>query len=430
MSGKSKKKRTGNVDHGQFRPGLRPEELLPLIRQVSLAAAEDPDDFAEVTMTTFDAKAQELGIAIPKAKSLTQRFHTGWNELLLIAHADPVIAARRLGLATSDRSRKGLTVAECAYALRRVARSLDVETLKREQYAEERAAMVQRAGRSAEAQTAAELVLPTLNQINEVLEQHQAREGLDAFGWDDLLDLAGLERRDPSESRGGLTPEQAVEMFASEFGRAPSGTKVLIRWAAARQLRCAQIPTPLVQATVRALNGRRVAEGLEPLEPMAPKDVDWAQVAPVAEPTRWRMRPRGSWVKRNCVAGMALAMQGLPSTARLTQAALKAAAKKDPDVPGYTQVHTALRDHNAEHGSEETFDLWRQEAARLGRTKTETELRELAAPVLPEKQQLNAMNAGFASLREDEQAAADFDAETAQWDSTSGDGLRAEAQEL
>jgi hypothetical protein len=71
--------------------------------------------------------------------------------------------------------------------------------------------------------------------------------------------------------------------------------------------------------------------------------------------------------------------------------------------------------------SEQTRDVLRELARREGTTMGE--LLERAVEQYRQERLIAASNAAYAALRRDSKAAADFDAEVAEWDPTLSDGL-------
>jgi hypothetical protein len=240
--------------------------------------------------------------------------------------------------------------------------------------------MLRRAGRSATAYTGGQLALPTINQIAEIMNQHRERTGIEIFGWDELLDSAGLERRGTAD-HGGLTPQEAVAAFAEHLGALPGGRSTLARWAKQRGLALSDGCKDAAQlrAAREALNAQRVADGLAPLHNADTGEVDWDNIPPAEVQTRRVTLPSGAWHKQLAVIGMALAMKRIGPNQTLKQRALNAEAPKDQMIPGYSTVHKTLTRHNKTlpEAQQETFDQWRREAAELARTNDADQLREL-----------------------------------------------------
>lgn len=410
---------------GRFLASKRPDELLPAIKQVC-DSIDGAEDYSEITTTDFDRAAAKLtDVEIPQAKSICQRLGVSWYVLLTAAHAEPKMGVRILGIGASNRGRKGWRIEDAHHALRRIAFSLGQDTLNPAEYAREREEMLRRAGRSATTTAGGQFALPTVNQLAEIMAQYREKNDIEIFGWDELLESAGLKPRGARESTS-LTVDLAVAAFAEHFEALPNRNQ-LRRWANLRQLRLASEckNTETLTAARHAFNAKRVADGLEPLPDAETRRLDWDGVEQASEPTQKKALPKGFWVKPTVLAGMALAMKRIDGSKTLSQRVLNEQATKDRLIPGYSTVERVLKRHNAQlPGSEQDrFDQWRHEAAQLARDNTAEQLREMLGAAEPstDGELLEAANEDFALVRADPDASAGFDAETAAWDNAADD---------
>lgn len=313
-----------------------PRQLVDVVHDVT--AFVNPDLPQSVRQRQFDDARARAGVPdVPSARAIFQRLGVGWAELKRIAHGPQAKRLQRLRIAQSDRGRKGISIAQVHVAMRQVAARLSKSWIDRSDYVKGRELMSGRGRRA----------LPSLNQVEEVLEQ----EGLT---WVRGVEGAGLEPPQ-TVAQSGLGAREAARAFADTLGMVPRGVTQLIEWGKAAGVSVAmqaRYASALEQA-ISELQAERARAGLEPL-PVAPRDA--ALVPPgraAAGPVRRRY-----WNKETIIDGMAIAVRYLRAGESLSQRTLKRIARdyRDQPIPSYSTVQEHL------HG--ESFSDWCREAER------------------------------------------------------------------
>jgi hypothetical protein len=329
----------------RFRPRHRSEQLLLIVRDVCIHA--DPERPHGVSQPRFDeARASACHPDSPRAHKIAERLGVFWAELL---HAvfDAARPAAMVAVHASDRTRKGFALDDVVSALRMVANHVGASDLSRADYTRGREALVAADARAWAHGGQATLMLPTLNQLDEVLARNE-------LGWPDALAAAGLGR--VRHGRAGMTVDEAVAAFALDTGCVPATRVQLERWrlATGHALNIQSFSAAEVKAAVLAFNSAQE----EPLPP-APRAMSFAGLVSKT-PTLRTKWPRGA-SEEQFIAGLVRAIGLLLPGERLTQDALRRITKAHPHelVPSWQAVVNGI-----ERTPGASWAGWRDEAIR------------------------------------------------------------------
>jgi hypothetical protein len=341
----------------KFTPAHNDLELLAIVRQVADRAA--PDDPLGVSGPVWDKHRDVAGRGdTPRASSVARRFGLSWSDVLRVAYADRSDALRQLNTLRADKGRKNIKLTGVVLALRQAAVRLDQQELDRSDYTRARKQILAPSARTRHAHIA-EKAIPSLTQVEEVLRQND-------MSWEDVVRRAGL--RVPTTSKGthGLLIREAVAAFVEDTGKLPRGSGQVRDWASARSVPLRrshgeQLAGPTEHAIAEIVAARKAAG--EPELPVADVHEQFTGTRPVTD-----KRPqKKDWNRESLITGMALATRELPPGAVLSQRELKriAAHRRDLPIPSYSVINRHLR---RSHPGE-TWEEWRDEAARLARVR-------------------------------------------------------------
>jgi hypothetical protein len=230
-----------------------------LVRKVALAAS--PEAPQTVSQRAFNAARSQVTEHCPEAAYLVKRLRCPWQELLSLAFSDERTSNQSLLM--RDREYTGSTASYIG-ALQLMARRLEVTTIRPGQYEEARQEMLKRRrGRPRQ----------------ELLERLPAAGSIDVRGWDEMLALAGLERRVREVRYKGIPIPDAIERFLEVQGRLPS-LRELERFGKERGLSLGRHKKILPH--IEVLRSRRTNEGrwTPPRLPRKSELPPWQEVQP------------------------------------------------------------------------------------------------------------------------------------------------------
>ncbi len=300
-------------------------DALMLLRGVrEVASHADPENPIQVSQRRFDDARQisRTFAHLPRAKRIAERLRMPWRDVLLLAHAPASTHAHRLGRIQTEPKQDWLSEHFIAFALRLVARRLDVASVSPIQYRTEREKLM-REDRAAFLH-GRQLRLPSEDQIRIAV----------GGDWSRALALAGLTARSPHAGQADSTVELLERCYAAH-GTEPSALE-LRRFARANH-----IPwTPDRQRTWlesvatwkldRRARGLHVPDG-PPLRHLRP---DYAVDVGAARPDEHRRR---DWSDiEDCLPHVIAYLEQLPSGAHATKRGYQAWARDQADAPAYS----------------------------------------------------------------------------------------------
>lgn len=316
----------GRDSSGRFTSAREPEVLLDQVCFTCMLV--DPDDPLSTTVSDYN---DHRPAGSRTAGTLITRFRMSWARIKAAAfEPDAGHRNRLLGLAVSDRSRKGYVLLDAVEAVRHVTLANGGKSPTPGRYDEIVERMTSRDRRSWLHGGSAETGLPTAIQIREVLSQQVPK-----MGWDDLMVCAGLPAAEHRSRQRGLDPLGAVRRFADDLGCVPSGPTSITSWAKARGYRIqTKITAAELHDAVAEYVGELEQQG-EPVPPvLTPSSFDWSALDRAADAdTQPGRKPRGYWLQREHVMrgiARAITLNGTATTFR--QDDLQAWGR-DPDVP-------------------------------------------------------------------------------------------------
>jgi len=225
---------------GRATSELRPEQLYPLVR--TIAEEGKPGHPESISVREFDkARAATGHDDAPSAKAICQRLADrdgkamGWRRVKEIAFDETasiehVERRRRASAPARYLSERGVY-----FALRLIAKRLDVKTMTPGEYDDERQVALKEERKRDRPRPLLAQLLPTANQIEQLFLSGDDDDDDDqdvGAAWDRALEVAELEPRaqlrDQRRRRGRLEESlpliEAIHIFAELNGRLPSKT--------------------------------------------------------------------------------------------------------------------------------------------------------------------------------------------------------------
>jgi hypothetical protein len=332
-----------------------PLELLELVAVIARHA--NPDDPQSVSQRAWDAARAVSDERAPRAHAISQRLGVPWRTVLRVALGNPDDAWRQLTSHQADKGRKGITLDAVIVAMRQAALRLGDSHLDRGQYraAREQIMAASRGARRGRA-SHAEDAMPTLNQLDFVLRQHD-------LDWAQALERAELASHSTTRKRRALSAEEAVRAFVEDFGAVPRGSKQMRAWSQRIRLSIGTPGSPAIKDAVAAVQAERATAGKPPW-PVAGARLHLTATKREDEADPRAPAPRRNWDRAALIRGMARAVRLLAPGQQLDERTLKRLAEDHPHVgiPSYSSLNRHLRVH-----PEESFAAWCREAERLAR---------------------------------------------------------------
>lgn len=313
-------------------------DLLQLTKAVAMAAC--PEAPKSVSQRTFNAARETAGYpACPEASYIVKRLQYPWSEFLQLALTEEGNSFKALASHTREWGQPDLRT--CALALRAIAHRLQVTSVRPNEYAKEREAIIRRArGRN---RVRLEEQLPTHGQV----ERH---------GWDEVLRASGLEGRPLVPRVQGVPMPDAIERFLIIQGRLPSHTDI-IRFA--KEQGFALGKNKHILADIEELRERRSREGLwTPARcPKPTQRPPWqSSTVPRLDAVNPRVR-RGYWTLERVEAGLRLAVESLKPREQLTVQILLHLSKTSDEIPAPSVVGRVSKEYGT------TFSVLRAQAS-------------------------------------------------------------------
>jgi hypothetical protein len=337
-------------EHNRFQSHYDHHGLIEAVRKV--AKFVNPNSPTATTEAAFDAARSPAGHPqCPRADSIGRRLSYPWRELLELVFdetrdAEHAIAARR-----ARQQRLKLSDAEIASALSLVARHLQARSLRPGEYDAGRAHLIRSDDQAWLHGRRLEASLPTADQLLHALEQRD-------LDWDEGLKRAGLESRTGAVgAAAGLPPATAIELFIDDMGALPNCRQP--RRYARHKGFALRSRFGMPQALDEVRESRR-ARGLETPPPCPRGELDLSHVEPLPVDATAPKQVRSEWEDEACLQGLEKAitkMKGRP----LTQRALRALARTDPEIPQPSVVDRVAK----RRGKTGLVDMRAEAAARL-----------------------------------------------------------------
>lgn len=324
--------------------------LFAYVRDVVFAA--DPARPWTVSKRAFDAarKSDERFAGGLTADGVLKRVKYPWSQLLAVV-TDPERDPER-SIASHNRRdlRPVISIGEAVTAMKFVAGRLGAQTLRPQQYDDERLALVDQDSQAWLHGGRLDRTLPTSHQIERALRLQDPPQS-----WDDGLRAAGLQEREAAGGHAGISWPELIDMFMDELGFVPNSEQARA-YAVAKNVRASSSRGSWPQH-LKDARSRRRERGAHIPRRRQPGPIDFTELhlSPVEGAPAPLQHNRSL---EESIEGLVLALDRA-GTRSLTMRLLKRLASEDPAIPSYSVLQ-----RNTKRLGWPTFPELRAEAAK------------------------------------------------------------------